>query len=80
MTNFILSGDTTINGTFTVNGTMYNATTEESLQKIENLSSYENLSGTFDDLNIDGDFVFCSFKNHNLSVNGTTSVFSTQEL
>ena len=80
MTNFIVSGDTTINGTFTVNGNIYNVTTEESLQKIENLSSYENLSGTFDDLNIDGDFVFCSFKNYNLSVNGTTSVFSTQEL
>ena len=80
MTNYILSGNTTINGTLTVSGTMYNATTEESLQKIENLSSYENLSGTFDDLNIDGDFVFCSFKNYDLIVSGTTTVLSTQEL
>jgi hypothetical protein len=80
MTNYILSGNTTINGTLTVSGTMYNATTEESLQKIENLSSYENLSGTFDDLNIDGNFVFCSFKNHELIVNGSTCVFTTQEL
>ena len=59
---------------------MYNATTEESLQKIENLSSYENLSGVFDDITIHGDFVFCSFKNYNLSVNGATSVFSTKKL
>ena len=39
MTNYILSGDTTINGHLVINGITYIAKTEESLQQIEDIDT-----------------------------------------
>ena len=80
MTNYILSGDTTINGHIVINGITYIAKTEESLQQIEDIDTYQNLSGVFDDITINGNLVICDFNDFDLVCAGTCTSLETKTL
>jgi hypothetical protein len=80
MTNYILSGDTSINGHFVINGIIYIAKTVESLNQIEDIDKYQNLSGIFDDITINGNFVICDFNDFDLICAGTYTSLETKTL
>lgn len=80
MTNYIISGDLTINGNLSINGTLYCVTNESNLINIENIDEYNPLSGVFDDLVIEGNLVFCEYQNFDLVINGSFAAVNSEKI
>ena len=72
MPNSILRETLNIDNDLVVNGNIYFVKKESLLSKIDNLETYEPISGSFENLEINGNLIVCEFiENLDVEIKGT---------
>ena len=72
MPNHILRDTLSVDNDLIVNGNIYFVKKESLLTEIDNLETYEPISGSFENLEINGNLIICEFiENVDIDIKGT---------